>query len=152
MSSKGQVVEQAAQPILAIRTRAAVGDLPNVLGPAYQSLVEYLTEMGTYPAGPPFVAYYNMDMADLDIAIGFPVAKELPGKDNMKPGEIPAGKYATCMHIGPYNKIENAYNSLTEFIKEQDFTPSGVAYEFYLNDPRTIPEEELQTKVMLALV
>jgi effector-binding domain-containing protein len=31
------------------------------------------------------------------------------------------------------------------------YTPSGVAYEFYLNDPQSTPADELRTQVMFPL-
>ena len=39
----------------------------------------------------PFAAYYNMDMSALDVEAGFPVSKNLPGKDNIKAGKIDGG-------------------------------------------------------------
>jgi len=114
--------------------------------------MQYLTDIGAYPSGAPFAAYYNMDMEDLDVEAGFPVPKMLTGKNDITPGEIPAGKYAVCLHVGPYGEAAPAYNVLMDWIKENGYTPTGVAYEFYLNDPSQTPETELQTKIMLPLV
>ena len=69
----------------------------------WSTILQYAGQMGVQPSGPPFVAYYNLDMQDLDLEIGFP------------------------------------------------YTPSGVAYEFYLNDPRSTPAAELQTQVVFPL-
>lgn len=129
-----------------------MGNLPQVLGAAYGSIMQYLAEIGEYPSGAPFAAYYNMDMQDLDVEVGFPVSKTIPGKNEIKPGEIPAGKHAACLHVGRYSEVEPAYNALMQWIKENGYTPTGVAYEFYLNDPSRTPETELQTRIAFPLL
>jgi hypothetical protein len=43
----------------------------------------YLKELDEYLAYVPYVAYHNMDMQNLDIEIGFPVAKELESKNDI---------------------------------------------------------------------
>lgn len=151
MDYRVELEQQPAQKALSIRTRAAVSDLPQVVGQAYGSIMQYLSETGENPSGAPFVAYYNMDMQDLDIEAGFPVLKALPGKDKVRLSEVPAGKYAACMHIGPYSKVEFAYNALTKWVDENGHTPTGVSYEFYLNDPAVTPEDQLQTRIMYQL-
>jgi len=102
MSYKCEVKKQVAQPTLTIRTKASVQELPLILGNSYGIITQYLGELGEAPVGAPFVAYYNMDMQNLDIEIGFPVSKKLPDKGDIKPGEIPAGNFAICLHTGPY--------------------------------------------------
>lgn len=151
MTYQIEFAQQSAQSVLSIRTRAALGDLPRVLGVAFGSIAQYLGELGEDPSGAPFVAYYNMDMEDLELEIGFPVAFTLPGKDEIKPGAIPGGPQVSCIHRGPYACIEPAYDELTRWAKQNGYTPTGVAYEFYLNDPGTMPEEELLTRVMFLL-
>jgi len=151
MSYKCEVKEQSAQPALSIRTRTAVQDLAQVLGEAYGAMAQYLGELGEQPAGPPFTAYYNMDMQDLDVEIGFPVYKRLPGKDDIKASEIPGGKAATCLHTGPYSEIAPAYNALSEWIKDNGYEVTGVAYEVYLDDPAQTPPQELRTQILFPL-
>ena len=80
MTHKCELIERSAQPTLSIRTRAAVQDIPKVLGPAYGKIMQHMGELGGTPGGAPFVAYYNMDMQDLDMEIGFPVLSTLPGR------------------------------------------------------------------------
>jgi len=151
MSYQCNVKEQSCQPTLAIRTRTSVEDLSQVLGQAYGSVAQYVGEQGGQFAGPPYVAYYNDDMEDLDIEIGFPVARELPGRGEIQAGEIPGGRAAICIHVGPYGKIDRAYEALSQWMEESDLKPTGVAYEFYLNDPEETPPEQLMTQIVFPL-
>jgi effector-binding domain-containing protein len=110
-----------------------------------------MAELGEQCAGPPYAAYYNEDMENLDVEIGCPVARELPGRGEIRAGEIPGGKVATCLHIGSYSDIGPAYVALSQWMEENDHAPAGAAYEFYLNDPDETPPEELQTQIMFPL-
>lgn len=146
-----EIKEQDARPTLSIRTRTAVQDLPRALEQSYGTIMGYMNELGEQPAGPPFVAYYNMDMADLDIEVGLPVARTLPGQAEIQAGAIPGGPAATCLHTGPYDKLEPAYTALTKWVEQHNHIVSGVAYEFYLNDPDETAPEELQTLIVFPL-
>ena len=151
MSYKCEVKEQTTQPTLVIRTRVSVQDLPQTLGEAYGAIAQYLGELGEQPAGPPFVAYHNMDMQNLDVEIGIPVSRKLADRDDIQAGEIPGGKAATCLYVGPYAEIELAYTALSEWMKDNGYKATGVAYEMYLNDPEETPPQELQTQIAFPL-
>lgn len=146
-----EITDRPAQPILSVRTHTPVQALPQALGKAFDEIGQYLGSLGAMPAGAPFVAYYNMDMQDLDIEIGFPVNSPLPGQGEIQSGAIPAGKFATCLHVGPYPEIGPAYEALTQFIVKGGHEPTGVAYEVYMNDPTITPADALQTQVVFPL-
>lgn len=151
MNYQFELSEQPAQPVLSMRTRTAVGNLPQELGKAYCAISQYLNEMNEQPKEAAFAAYYNMDMQDLDVEMGFPVAKPLAGKGEIKSGEIPAGKQVSYLHKGPYNQMEPVYHAMMQWINENGYTPTGVAYEFYYNSPMEVPESELLTKIVFPL-
>jgi effector-binding domain-containing protein len=146
-----QATDQPAQPTISIRTRTSVQELANVLGKGYAAIARYLASLGEEPGGPPFVAYHNLDMRNLDIEMGFPVAKQLPDNGDIKAREIPAGKMASCIHVGPYSDMAPAYDELTSWIEENGYEATGMAYEFYLNDPGRTPPKELRTQILLPL-
>jgi effector-binding domain-containing protein len=151
MEYKCETKKQAAQPTLSVRTKVAVQDLPPALGKAYGEIMQYLFELGEHPVGAPFTAYYNMDMANMDIEIGFPVAKKLPDKGEIMAGELPAGKVAMCMHKGPYGDCKQAYEALGTYIQKKGLEPTGIAYEIYLNEPGKTPPSELLTQIVFPL-
>lgn len=151
MSYECQVEDLSPQPALSIRTRTPVQELPQVLGQAFGAVFQYLGELGQHPAGPPFATYYNMDMNDLDVEIGFPVAQKLAGKGDIQSVNTWGGKAATCVHKGPYSDVEPAYTALIDWVKEKGLTPTGVAIEVYLNDPDVTMPDELLTQIVYPL-
>lgn len=151
MNFQCEIKERDVQPTLSVRARTPIDGLPQLLGESYGKIAGYLAALGEQPAGAPFAAYYNMDMQDLDVEIGFPVSKPLAGKDIIQASEVPGGNLAFAMHVGRYSDIAPAYDALVQFVKEQGYKPTGVSYEFYLNDPETTPQEKLQTQIVFPL-
>ncbi len=140
------IIELDDQPVITVRRTNPVENLPAFFGEVYGMMAHYLGEMGEQPVGMPFAAYYNMDMSALDVEAGFPVARELPGKGEIKSGKIPAGKFAVVKHVGGYDTVGPAYEALSDFVKEQGYEDTGIAYEYYLNDPNegVVPETEIR--------
>ena len=146
-----EMKEQVSQPTLTIRTRTAVQDLPQVMGESYGAIAQYLAGLGEQPVGPPFAAYYNTDMQDMDVEIGFAVAKRLAGSEDIQAAEMPTGKMASCIFTGPYVEMAPAYEALATWVEKNGYEPTGIAYEFYLNDPGEVPPEELMTQIVFPL-
>ncbi len=151
MTLKIELNEQNAQPVLSIRTRTTLEELPALIGESYMKIMSYLNELGEQPANAPFTAYYNLDMQDLDVEMGFPVAKLLTEKDEIKAGEIPQGKVVSTMYKGPYTDMEQPYNEMSEWIAQNGYEPAGVCYEYYFNSPADVPESELLTKIVMPI-
>lgn len=151
MAYKCELIDQPAQVTLAIRTRSAVKDLPEVLPRCYRTIGDYLDAVGQKPGGPPYAAYFNMDMDNLDVEAGVTVAQELPGEGQIKPGAIPASKAAACMHVGPYDRLSDAYAALGQWIDKEGLEPTGVAYEVYVDDPMEVPPETLKTQLVMPI-
>jgi len=139
------------QYTLTVRTRSAVKNLPQKIGDAYHSIMAYLEKLGEKPVGMPFVIYYNLDMQDLDVEIGFPVSKKIDDKDNIKSSKIKAGKFATTVHVDPYEEMVPAYEGLNKWIIENGFEVVGPVIEYYLNDPNEVGMENAKTEIQFPL-
>ncbi|MHB1132212.1 MAG: GyrI-like domain-containing protein [Chloroflexota bacterium] len=151
MAYECTVIEQPACPTLAARIRVPAQDMTLPLGDVYAAIRQYLAQLGEAPAGPPFAAYANMSRQNLDVELGFPVARALRGKGGIKVGEIPASRYATCLHVGPYGELDRAYAVLNAWLQAQGHQATGVAYEFYLDEGAPSPAQPPRTQLLLAL-
>ncbi len=145
------VVSQKARPTMIMRARISLPQLPTVIAQSLGAVVEYLGRLGEHPAGPPFVAYHNQDMADLAVEIGFPVERPLTGQGAIVAGAIPAGRHATCLFTGAYSEIGSVYEALNQWIADHGWQVAGTTYEFYLNDPANTRPEFLQTLIAFPL-
>lgn len=146
-----ELLERAPMHTLSIRTRTGVEKLPEVIRTGYAQIAAYLKELDAMMADVPFVAYYNMDMEDLDVEIGFVVTKQFPGKNNIQAGMIMPGKAALCMYKGPYIDIEPVYMDILKWMFDNEYEPTGVVYEHYYNSPEDFPESELLTRIVMPI-
>ncbi|HWQ77944.1 MAG TPA: GyrI-like domain-containing protein [Anaerovoracaceae bacterium] len=151
MGYQFELIDEKEQPVLSMRTRTPVGNLPQELGKAYGAIIQYIGEIGEKTEGPAFAAYYSMDMEDLDVEMGFLVPKPIPGNDEIQANVIPAGKQAVYLYKGPYAEMEPAYRAMMAWLDENSYVPTGVSYEFYYNSPEEVPESELLTKIIFPL-
>ena len=151
MDYKFEISEQPARPVLSMRTVTAVEKLPQELGRAYMAIDAYMDELGEKPVEAAFAGYYNMDMQNMDVEMGFVMTKSLPGKGEIKAGEIPAGRQVSYLFKGPYKEISPVYNAMMQWVQEDGYTPTGIAYELYYNSPQEVPESELLTKIIFPL-
>jgi len=146
-----QIIERKETPTLSVRYRTPAADLPNSMGPIYGEIAAYMGKSGIPFAGPPFAMYYNMDMNDLDVEIGFPVAKVTAGEGRISAGKLPGGSFATAKHTGPYTALEETYNALTAFVKDKGVQMETFMFEEYLNSPEDTPPETLETAIYFPL-
>lgn len=141
--------EQKPQPVLSIRKRTTIEELPKLIGESYKQIMEYLDELNEQPVDAPFTAYYNLDMNNLDVEMGFPISNQLPEKGEISYREIPSERVVTAMYRGSYSGMEHTYEEIFKWMEEDDVKPTGVYYEYYYNSPDEVPEEELLTKIVI---
>ncbi|HEY9089920.1 MAG TPA: GyrI-like domain-containing protein [Anaerolineaceae bacterium] len=146
-----ELKDRPETPTICIRTRTGVENLANVVGPAFGALGGYLAQSGAQPVGAPYIAYFNMDMQDLELEIGFPLAAPVAGQGVFEPGRLPAGQYAVTLHRGPYTNLGDAYEALNGFLGALERQPTGVVYEVYHNAPDEVAPEELLTEIQFPL-
>ena len=146
-----EIVELKERDTLSVRFRTPVSRLSENMGSIYGEIAALAGRSGVPFAGPPFAMYYNMDMDDLDVEIGFPVSAAATGVGRVKAGKLPGGKLATTTHIGSYATIEKAYNALTAFVGERGLETETFMYEEYLNSPEDTPPDKLATSIYFIL-
>ncbi|MGD2103445.1 MAG: GyrI-like domain-containing protein, partial [Acidimicrobiia bacterium] len=72
---------------------------------------------------------------------------QIDGVSDVYTRELEGGSMASTIHHGPYQEIAPAYHTVTGWISEHGHEIAGPPREIYLNDPQTVPEEELLTRV-----
>jgi GyrI-like small molecule binding domain len=98
-----QIQERAAQPYLAIVCEVTDG-VPAAVDPAFPELYGWLAEHDVVPAGPPFIRTLEINPAGepLTLEVAAPVANAAAAHDRVHSGVLPAGRYVTFEHVGPY--------------------------------------------------
>lgn len=84
---------------------------------------------------------------------GIPVAPDAELGSELERFEIPPGRCAILTYTGPYNEMSKPYQWMfSEWLPASGMVPADVPmFEQYLNDPRTTPPAQLQTRICLPL-
>jgi effector-binding domain-containing protein len=109
--------------------------IPEFLGGAFGAVGAALGMAHLEPAGPPFAKYAMHEDGTWDIEAGFPVIDPIEGNGDVEPGLLPGGTVATTVHQGSYDRLSDAYLAVQAFVEAGGMTPTGDAWESYLDEP-----------------
>ena len=98
-----QIEQRPAQPYLGIAGRITDG-VPAFVDKAFPELFRWLADHGVEPSGPPFIRFRELDPdgEPLEIEAAAPVEGNAEGDERVSAGTLPAGRYLTLLHRGPY--------------------------------------------------
>lgn len=151
MSDQFRIEERASQPTLTIRDQVSQDELPNLFDRAFGSLIQRLAELGVEPTGPAFAYYHNLDMENMDLEVGFPVAQRLEDSGEIKSSALPGGRYCSTIYTGSYDGLPQAWAETIAHATEQGYTPDEYAIEFYITNPAEVAPDENQTEIVLPI-
>lgn len=151
MSAAPRIETRADQPYVAISTQVTMGELGSVVPPLNGEVFAWLADRGVAPAGAPFWKYDVIDMPGrLVIEAGVVVPAPVEGDGRVISGVLPAGRYATVVHVGHPSELAKATQELLDWAAGQgltwDVSPGengerwGCRLEFYLTDPGQEPD------------
>jgi len=126
-----EVQQLKPQPVLSIRATVRIDQLGEAMGDRLQALRDYLQQSGAQSAGPPFVRYHTFGETETDLETGIPVVEPVAGNGRITGGELPGGQAVTTWHVGPHDKLGDAYAHIVACLKEQGHEPDGAAWEVY---------------------
>ena len=143
MGSEVQVRRRDATLVVSRRLPVRLSEIGAVIGPAFGEVYGHLAARGIAGDGPPFVIYHESpaDADPFDIEICAPVGQRTDPPAGWQVQELPAGTFATLVHVGPYETLGTAYDTLTAWIGAHDLAFAGPPREVYLSEPATPPEQ-----------
>ena len=146
-----EIIKRNKQGVLSVKTTTNMEKLPMLIGEIYGKIGSYLKEIDEFPEDIPFVRFFNMEIENLKVEIGFPVYEELPGKEDIEFSYLPEMKAVYSMYLGPYQEMEASYNEVMGWIETNNLIPDGTFLEYYYNSPEEISEDKLLTGVIIPL-
>lgn len=151
MSAAPTIETRSEQPYVAIRTQVTMEELGTVVPPLNGEVFAWLAGRGAAPAGAPFWKYDEIAMPGrLVIEAGVAVTAPVDGDGRVISGVLPAGRYATLVHVGHPSELAKATQELLDWAAGQgltwDMSPGetgerwAARLEFYLTDPGQEPD------------
>jgi effector-binding domain-containing protein len=139
----------AAHDTAVIRVSTTVDGLKTEIGDALHEIELLTRRAGVGVSGPPFVRYLDWTDRHLVAEIGMPVARPMPAAGRVEPSELPGGRVASVIHLGPYETIATTYQLMTARLEELGLRATGPMWEIYWTDPdRFVQPETWRTEVV----
>lgn len=137
-----EVVLKTVEPVHVVSLRETLSDPQGVAAMITDGFAA-LMPAGIMPTGPCFSVYHDPEFkpSDLDVEIAFPVAAqvteapETPGGRSFVERIVPGGKMAVTVHQGSYDKLDQAYAMIGNWISDSGLQIAGPAQEAYLAAP-----------------
>lgn len=150
MSENAEIIERPEQPYVAISADVTMEQLSG-LADRFGEVFGWLAGHGVAPAGPPFFRYHVIDMERLlNVEAGVSVQAPVEGDDRVIAGVLPAGRYGSAIHVGPYDGLIGAVDDLLHWADSQglEWDKSSAddgehwrcRLEIYLTDPSQEPD------------
>jgi effector-binding domain-containing protein len=153
MLSEPRIEQRPAHHYVAIPAQAPMTELSGVLDRLFPEIFGWVAEHGITPDGPPFIRYLVTDMdRSLEFEVGLPTAGPTDGDGRVQSGHLPAGRYVTALHTGPYDRLVDATAQLLAWADKNQVTwdtsrrgdQEGwrARLEYYPTDPQEEPNPE----------
>jgi len=135
--------ERQAALVVSKRFPVRLSEIGGAMGTAFGEVYGHLGARRIEGDGPPFVIYHGMPVGDdpFDIEVCAPVARSVDPPAGWQTQRLPAGMFATLLHVGPYDTVASAYDDLVAWIGAQDLAVGGPPREVYLSPPETPPAQ-----------
>ena len=135
--------ERQAALVVSKRFPVRLSEIGGAMGTAFGEVYGHLGARSIEGDGPPFVIYHGVPVGDdpFDIEVCAPVARSVDPPAGWQTQRLPAGMFATLLHVGPYDTVASAYDELVAWIGAHDLAVGGPPREVYLSPPETPPAQ-----------
>jgi effector-binding domain-containing protein len=143
MEREVKVGRREATIVMSRRLPVRLSGIGTALTSAFGEVYGYLDAHRIEPEGPPFVIYHGMPVDDdpFEVEICAPVVRTADAPSGWEIRELPAGTFATLLHVGPYDTVGAAYDTMGAWLAAHGLVALGPPREVYLSEPDTPPEQ-----------
>jgi effector-binding domain-containing protein len=149
MSEDVVIKEVAPQWIVSVRE--VIANYP-AIGMLYPKI---FTQIGSTPPdlGIPIAIWHDMMQKEQDVdgEAGFLLKQPLASHGTAKMYQLPAMKAASYMHRGAFNRFPEAYDKVTDWVKDNQYRIAGPFRELYhqLSQPVRQDDESNVTEIQI---
>lgn len=140
--------ELAAQPVLVVRRRVRRAEIAAAIGAALPKVFLHAQQRGVAITGYPITRYLETSVGLVTFETGMRVTAHSGdwtvayGQGEVLAETLPGGHAAATIHCGPYDRLQDAYAAIEEWIAANGFRQNGSPWEAYLNDPADHPNPQ----------
>ena len=119
-----------SQPIATavVRSRVPAAELAKFVPAACGEVWSFVRSAGLPRPGRHVALYLDCEGS---VEVGAEVSEPFAGNERVHCSQLPAGRLATTVHFGPYQRLGEAHAALREWCARQGYRCSGVCWEIY---------------------
>lgn len=112
----------------------------------------YLNTFESVTVGPAMACLHETADGRIEVAAGFPVVEPIDVSGEYAIIEMTAGKAATTLLEGPYERLPDAHAALAEWLRSAGHTPTGDPWLIFWSTPDDVElPSELRTELVWPL-
>ena len=121
----------APRPLAVVRRRAAQRDLSTVIPQACGEVFKLAKAQRPTGLGRLVAFYLDCTTDLLELEVGVELDSPIADSHGLFASELPAGRVATAVHMGPYQELHRAHVAIREWCKAQGHSLAGPNWEIY---------------------
>ncbi len=166
MADQFEVVEKAFGSVIEIEERVGMLAMPSTFGRDFKQIMDYLQSQGAECVDMPYARYQGMDwdkelnrgkvsalismlFKKWHFFAGMQSSKSLQGEGRLVAREFGRQRYVRAVHHGPYRNCGVTYQALRDWAMAQGLQLGNEAIECYVNDPREVGQDALETVILI---
>ncbi len=139
-----------ARSLAAVRRAVAPDAVAATWGPALGKVWEFIrSQPGLWTGGHNiFLYHHSQPGAPVVCDFGVEVTRTFPTVGEVYATETPSGEAAVAVHRGPYDRMNEAYTAIQQWMEANERASAGISWEIY-EDPTPNPADTATTVVHL---
>lgn len=140
-----RIEEIDAQPVVGIRMEMKQAEIGDRVG---ELLGEMMPQLGPQVAGAPLALYHTWENDRGEVEVAIPVQPGAEAAGRMQHHDLPGGRAVVMTHVGPYDNLQQSWDAINAWIKDNDVAPRAAPWEQYVSDCSVVPPEKLETRIV----
>jgi len=130
-------------PVMLVASRRVTiptnDQVPQLLGPAYMEVYDYVHQQGAKDTGPCFALWHSpADVYENEDAEAIvPIDRRLEGTDRVKVYELPSTQVAAVVHHGEFEDFTQGHAALLDWIDSNGYRIVGPYREIYIKHEKS---------------
>ncbi|MDY7106562.1 MAG: TIGR03086 family metal-binding protein [Actinomycetota bacterium] len=135
-----ELVDLEPQAMVAVRGEVPIEGLTSFFADAFTTAEKAIARAGVEVTGPPLAFYPSMPTDAVTVEAGFTTSGPVVTDGDVHRVDLPGGRAAVTVHVGPYDAMEATYGRLEAWMAGCGLRPGPAMWECYLSDSASEPD------------
>jgi effector-binding domain-containing protein len=146
--SEPAIVDLQPATVAVIRATIPMNSIRDFYDRGFGEVAGVLAAQGVAPSGPALGIYWGVPTDTIELACGFPITRPITVEGRVTMEELPTGRAAQAVHVGPYEGLSDTYAQLADWVAAQGRSLGAMMWESYETEPTPEADpESMRTRI-----